>query len=121
MQRWLAVAALTRTRVLAGLSLLLLLTGAYTRTQSQSVSTITPPSAEFGANIGDDYFLATYSQLETLLEAARAGVGPDSTRGHRPNRRRSQPVDGDHLVTRESPAARPATATSPVASPWPKG
>ena len=25
---------------------------------------ITPPSAAFGANIGDDYFLATYSQLE---------------------------------------------------------
>ncbi len=56
---------LTRTRVLVGLLLLLLLTGAYSRTQSQSVSTITPPSAEFGANIGDDYFLATYSQLET--------------------------------------------------------
>jgi len=56
---------LTRTRVLIGLSLLLLLTAAYSRTQSQSVSTITPPSVEFGANIGDDYFLATYSQLET--------------------------------------------------------
>ena len=59
------MAVLTRTRVLIGLSLLLLLTAAYSRTQSQSVSTITPPSVEFGANIGDDYFLATYSQLET--------------------------------------------------------
>jgi hypothetical protein len=59
-----SVAVLTRARLLIGLSLLLLLTGAYARTQSQSVSTITPPSAEFGANIGDDYFLATYSQLE---------------------------------------------------------
>jgi len=58
------VIVLRRTRLWIGLSLLLLLTAAYTRTQSQSVSIITPPSAEFGANIGDDYFLATYSQLE---------------------------------------------------------
>jgi Zinc carboxypeptidase len=63
MKRWLSVTVLMRTRVLIGLSLLLL-TAAYARTQSQSVSAITPPSAEFGANIGDDYFLATYSQLE---------------------------------------------------------
>ena len=64
MRKWLAVPDLTRMRLLA-LSLLLVLTAAYARTQSQSVSTITPPSAEFGAHIGDDYFLATYSQLET--------------------------------------------------------
>jgi hypothetical protein len=56
---------LTRARLVAGLSVSLLLTGAYARTHSQSVSTITPPSAEFGASIGDDYFLATYSQLES--------------------------------------------------------
>jgi hypothetical protein len=65
MNRWTGAKIVTRTRVLIGLSLLLLLTGAYTHTQSQSVSTITPPAAEFAANIGDDYFLATYSQLET--------------------------------------------------------
>ena len=64
MKRWKAVPALTRMRLLA-LSLLLALTAAYARTHSQSVSTITPPAAEFGASIGDDYFLATYSQLET--------------------------------------------------------
>jgi hypothetical protein len=55
---------LTRTRVFVGLALLLLLTGTYVPTQSQSISSITPPVAEFGANVGDDYFLATYSQLE---------------------------------------------------------
>ena len=65
MERWSSVAVLTRMRVVVGLLLLLVLTAAYSRTQSQSVSTITPPSAEFGANVGDDYFLATYSQLET--------------------------------------------------------
>ena len=64
MERWLSVTVLTRARVWIGLSLLLLLTAAYSRTQSQSVSTVTPPSAEFGANIGDDYFLATYAQFE---------------------------------------------------------
>jgi hypothetical protein len=65
MERWLAVAGLTRKRVLIAMSLLLLVTATYTRTQSQGVSEITPPSVEFGASIGDDYFLATYSQLET--------------------------------------------------------
>src|SRR5688572_13655644 len=65
MERWLSVAGLTRNRVLIAMSLLLLVTATYTRTQSQGVSEITPPSAEFGASVGDDYFLATYSQLET--------------------------------------------------------
>ena len=64
MEGWPAVTVFTRMRALIGLLSLLLVTGAYTRTQSQSVSAITPPSAEFGSNIGDDYFLATYSQLE---------------------------------------------------------
>ena len=49
MERWLVVAVLTRTRVLIGSLLLLLVTAAYTRTQSQAVSTITPPAAQFGA------------------------------------------------------------------------
>src|SRR4030095_11787360 len=64
MEKRLAAPGLTRAHAV-GLSLLLLLTAAYVRTQSQSVSTITPPFADFGANIGDDYFLPTYSQLET--------------------------------------------------------
>jgi hypothetical protein len=64
MERSLALTVFTRTRALIGLLLLFLVAGSYTRTQSQSVSAITPPSGEFGSNIGDDYFLATYSQLE---------------------------------------------------------
>ncbi|HVQ15041.1 MAG TPA: M14 metallopeptidase family protein, partial [Vicinamibacterales bacterium] len=64
MGRTQAVAGLRRVRIAVALALLLLLTGAHTPTESQSVSAITPPSAELGANIGDDYFLATYSQLE---------------------------------------------------------
>ena len=55
---------LTRNRSFAVLALLLLVTGAYAPTQSQSISSITPPSAALGAGIGDDYFLATYSQME---------------------------------------------------------
>jgi hypothetical protein len=54
MERWLVVAGLTRTRVLIGSLFLLLVTAAYTRTQSQAVSAITPPAAELGGNIGDD-------------------------------------------------------------------
>ena len=58
------MAGLKRIRVAVALALSLLLIGPYAPTQSQSVSTITPPSAQFGANVGDDYFLATYTQLE---------------------------------------------------------
>jgi len=58
------MSGIKRIRGLVAVALLFLLTGAYAPTQSQSVSAITPPSAELGANIGDDYFLATYSQLE---------------------------------------------------------
>jgi hypothetical protein len=34
------------------------------RTQSQAVSVVTSPQQEFGAAIGDDYFLATFTQLQ---------------------------------------------------------
>jgi hypothetical protein len=64
MAQSLVAAGLRRARTVIALALLFLLTGAYAPTQSQGISPITPPSAEFGANIGDDYFLATYSQLE---------------------------------------------------------
>ena len=53
------MSGMKRIRGLVAVALLLLLTGAYGPTQSQSVSAITPPSAQLGANIGDDYFLAT--------------------------------------------------------------
>src|SRR5262245_47972642 len=33
-------------------------------TQSQVAARITSPKEEFGANIGDDYFLANYTQIE---------------------------------------------------------
>ncbi len=38
--------------------------GYETRTVSQSLVRVTSPDQEFGARIGDDYFLATFSQLE---------------------------------------------------------
>jgi hypothetical protein len=64
MGRSLAVAGMRRVRAAIAIALLFLLTGAYAPTQSQSVSSITPPSAALGSDIGADYFLATYSQLE---------------------------------------------------------
>jgi hypothetical protein len=55
----------TRTRVFLALALLLLPAAwAYAPAQSQAIAAVSPPSAEFGSSIGDDYFLATYTQLE---------------------------------------------------------
>jgi hypothetical protein len=54
-----------RLRVLLVLcGLLLLGAGWQVRTLSQSVSSVTNPEQQFGASIGDDYFLATYTQLD---------------------------------------------------------
>jgi hypothetical protein len=50
------------TRVLASVALLLTLT--LTTARSQTPAAVTPPQAALGAALGDDYFLATYSQLE---------------------------------------------------------
>src|SRR5688572_15650416 len=53
-----------RLRALLVISLLVGLAGYETATVSQSLARVTSPAEEFGANIGDDYFLATYAQLE---------------------------------------------------------
>jgi Zinc carboxypeptidase len=52
--------------VLCGLALLV--AGWQVGTLSQSVSPVTTPEQEFGASIGDDYFLATYSQLQSYWQ-----------------------------------------------------
>jgi hypothetical protein len=44
----------------------------FTPAQSQSPAEVTSPRAAFGADIGDDYFLATYSQLESYWKALDA-------------------------------------------------
>ena len=51
-------------RVLTLLVIALALPFGPIRTQTQSVASVTTPLEAFGANIGDDYFLASYSQLE---------------------------------------------------------
>ena len=53
-----------RLRALLVIGLLVGLAGFETATVSQSLPRVTSPAQEFGANIGDDYFLATYAQLE---------------------------------------------------------
>jgi hypothetical protein len=55
---------LKRSRAPIAVALLLVLAVWEGRTQSQAVSSVTAPLQEFGAAIGDDYFLATYSELE---------------------------------------------------------
>ena len=53
------------SRVRAVLLFALLLALASTQASTQGTSRITTPKQQFGANIGDDYFLANYTQLET--------------------------------------------------------
>jgi hypothetical protein len=55
---------LTRARILIVVALAALLAATQALTQSEAVPGITSPHDAFGASIGDDYFLATYSQLE---------------------------------------------------------
>jgi len=54
----------TRLRGLLIVGLLVGMVAHEAPTVSQALTRITSPSQEFGANIGDDYFLATYRQLE---------------------------------------------------------
>jgi hypothetical protein len=54
-----------RARALVLAVLLLALASTHARTQYRGAAALTAPEQEFGAGIGDDYFLATYSQLET--------------------------------------------------------
>ena len=56
--------ALLRTPRSLLVTLLAIAAAASARIESQSVSTITSPRQQFGADVGDDYFLATYSQFE---------------------------------------------------------
>jgi hypothetical protein len=53
-----------RTRVLAVAALLLILPYTKAGTQPRGIATVTSPARQFGAAIGEDYFLATWSQFE---------------------------------------------------------
>ena len=53
-----------RLRALVVLGLIVGVAGYQSRTISQALVRVTSPAEEFGASIGDDYFLATYQQLE---------------------------------------------------------
>ena len=49
----------------AALAVLLVVSGSrWTSTQSQVAAVISSPKEQFGANVGDDYFLANYTQIE---------------------------------------------------------
>ena len=60
---------LRRPRALVVVAFLLVLAAWQVRTQSQTTTTVTSPLQAFGSNIGDDYFLATYTQLEQYWKA----------------------------------------------------
>jgi hypothetical protein len=80
----------TRLRVLLVVALLGGLVAHQAPTLSQTLGRVTSPAQEFGANVGDDYFLATYRQLEQYwkkltAESDRVRLGVDwSDREGRP-------------------------------------
>ena len=55
---------ISRVRVLAVAALLLAVPPAPAGTQPADAPQVTAPREEFGADIGDDYFLATWVQFE---------------------------------------------------------
>ena len=55
---------LTRPRALLVAALLLVFAAWQARLQTQVAALVTAPEAQFGSAIGDDYFLASYTQLE---------------------------------------------------------
>src|SRR5688572_24777974 len=57
--------ARVRAFLVFGVLLVLASSQATTQPQSETRSRITSPRQQFGAAIGDDYFLATFAQLET--------------------------------------------------------
>jgi hypothetical protein len=56
---------LSARRVLVVIAALLILPATQARSAFQLLFSVTSPRQHFGANIGDDYFLTTYTQLET--------------------------------------------------------
>jgi hypothetical protein len=54
----------TRARILLFALAVVALVGVQVRPRSQALSPVTTPLQQFGATVGDDYFLATYTQLE---------------------------------------------------------
>ena len=67
---------------------------------------LTSPKEEWGHNVGDDYFLANYQQLDRLLAQAREAVDPHSRRRDRQDGREPAAADGDHHVAGELREAR---------------
>src|SRR5687768_10636426 len=55
---------LTRSRALVLAAALAVIAATQARVETQAVPSVTPPRQQFGASIGDDYFLATYPQFE---------------------------------------------------------
>ena len=58
------IALLNRSRALVAAALLVIVAAWEARPESQAVAAVTSPLQAFGARIGDDYFLATYTELE---------------------------------------------------------
>ena len=69
-----------RLRALLVLGLVVGLAGYQARTISQSFGIVTSPAEAFGAAVGDDYFLASYDQLERYWQTLDAAITAEAGR-----------------------------------------
>ena len=67
---------------------------------------ITTPKEALGFNLGDDYMVANYTQLEAYWKKLASRIRPHEAGQHRQDRRRPRSVDGDHYLAREHEESR---------------
>ena len=73
---------------------------------------LTTPKAEWGNNLGDDYFLANYQQLMAYWKKLDAGVAAHPPRGDRQDVGGPADADGDHHVAGQLRRSSRATRRS---------
>ena len=79
---------------------------------AQTAPKITTPKEALGFNLGDDYLVANYTQLEAYWKKLATEADRMKLVEHRHDRGRPRPVDGHHHFAREHEEARPATRRS---------
>jgi hypothetical protein len=80
---------------------------------------VTSPKEALGHDIGEDYFLANYTQLESYLKTVAGQSDRIKLVDIGPTEEGRTRVHGDRLVAREPRQAGPIIATSPASSPRP--
>ena len=82
---------------------------------------VTTPMQEWGHNVGDDYFLANYQQLDRVLDEAREANRRAARRRDRQDVRGPADADGDHHVAGQLREDRSLQGDLDAGSRTPKG